>query len=442
MNPDRRAFAWAAFAWAAFVVYGSLVPFHFYPRTTSFDRVLSASVKIVSRSDAIAKMMLGVPLGFALLGAVCADRNWPWRKVAALWLLLLPACVLFSTAVEYGQLYTTTRTCSASDIIAQAFGALTGMTAWVLWGQRLTDRVRVAWERSDVNAVGRLLIAYLALLAFVQTLPFDASVSPADLYRKLRDTVRFVPFREFDGLNDVDRWKQIAKLASLAGLYFPIGLLAARLKGHIETWSIVRVLLTAIAVGVCLEAVQLVVKSRTPSATDAIVGALAAVAGWYAGRVHHEGLAIPFAVSWGIVWFAGLTSVTQVPTGTPRLETPHPFDWVPGLPLESSNPLFTFEEVLTKLVLFGLLGVLVAAWRLPPRSRRSSPGSVRVAVIFAAVLGLTVSGFFESGQRWYDAHTPCITDVLLGGFGAVFGVLASSLACERRGAGVPVRIAR
>ncbi len=413
---------------AAFVVYGSLVPFRFGPRTNDFDRVLAEGVNVASRSDAVANMMLGVPLGFALLGLVCVDRNWPRAKAAKVGLLLLPVCVLFTTAVEYAQLYTLTRTCSASDIVAQGLGAAAGMAAWVLIGQRFTGRARAVWERSDVNAVGKLLIAYLLLLAFIQTLPFDVSASPADLYRKLRDGTRFVPFGEFTGLNDEARWKQIAKLAKLVGLYFPLGLLAARLKGRVEGWGVVRVALAAFAVGVCLEAVQLLVKSRTPSATDALVGALAAVGGWYAGQVHHEGLAIPFALSWGVVWFAGMTPVTQSQPGAVRLETPRPFDWMPGLPFESGDPLFTLEEMLTKLVLFGLLGVIVAAWRLPPRSRRGAPGSVRAAVALAAVLGVFVSGFFESGQRWYDAHTPCATDVLLGGFGAALGVVAASRA--------------
>ncbi|MBP3959327.1 VanZ family protein [Gemmata sp. G18] len=441
MKSGRRVFAVIVCGVAAFIVYGSLVPFHFGPRTNSFGRVLADGVRISSRSDAVANVMLGVPLGFALLGLVSVDRAWPRRRVAGLGALLLPVCVLFSSAVEFAQLYTAERTCSASDIVAQGAGALAGMGAWVLWGQALTDRVRAVWARADVNASGQVLIAYLALLAFVQMLPLDLSASPAELYRKLRDTVRFAPFGAFDGLNDAERWEQIAKLAKLAGLYFPLGLLAARLKGHIQTWNIARVVLAAGAVALCLESAQLIVKSRTPSTTDALVGAVAAVLGWYAGRVHHEGLAIPFAVSWGVVWFAGMTPVTQSPANTPRLELPRPFDWVPGRPLESGDPLFTLEEVLTKLVLFGLLGVLVAAWRLPPRHRRGAPGSVRVAVVIATALGLAVSSFFESGQRWYDTHTPCITDVLLGGIGAAVGVVASSLTCVRRG-GSPARIAR
>jgi VanZ family protein len=436
LTPARRALAWAVLGVAAFTVYGSLVPFQFRALTVSrawnfFLTILSAGPEIHSRSDSAANVLLGIPLGFALLGLVSADRNWSRRKQAAFGLLLLPACVLFATGVEFAQLFTRNRHCTAADVVAQSLGAAAGMAAWVLGGQRITDRALAVWNRADLNAAGRILIAYLALLAFIETLPFDVTVSPADLYRKFRnhDTekgVRCVPFSEFDGVTDVQRWKQTGKLAKLAGLFFPVGLLAARLKGRTESWSILRVAPAAIALAACMEAPQLVIQSRSPSATDALVGAFAVVMGWYAGRIHHEGLALPFVVSWGVIWLAGMTPASLPPPGSPRLESPRPFDWMPGLPLESGDPLHALEEMLTKLVLFGLLGVLVAAWRLPPRTRRGRGGSVGVAVAVAALLGLLASGLFESNQRWYDTHTPCITDVLLGGLGAALGVLVAS----------------
>jgi VanZ family protein len=432
MTPARRGFAWAALGVAAFTVYGSLVPFHFRARTPGeafdeFAAVLAAGPKLVSRSDAAANLLLGVPLGFALLGLVCADRGFARARAARAGLVLLPLCTLFAAGVEFAQLFTAARTCSASDVLAQALGAALGMVAWVLRGQALTDAARAVWTRADVNAAGRVLIGYLAFVALVQTLPFDVSASPADLYRKFRDGgVKFAPFGEFEGADDARKWELIGKLVKLAGLFFPIGLLAARLKGRTENWGPVPVALAALAVAVLLEAPQLVVRSRTPSATDVLVGALAALGGWYAGRVHHEGLALPFTVSWGVVWFAALTAVTQPPAGATPRDVPRPFDWVPGLPFESGDPLHALEEMLVKLVLFGLLGVIVAAWRLPPRSRRAPRGSVPVALAVAAALGLLAAAFFESGQRWHDTHTPCVTDVLLGGAGAALGVLVAS----------------
>lgn len=426
MTPNRRALAWVAAGAVAFVVYGSLVPFRFGPRTDSFVRVMSDGVRITSRSDALANVLVTVPLGFALLGAVTADRRWTPGKTAAVGGLVVLACALLAAAVEFVQLYTPDRTCSASDVVAQTLGALLGCACWVLFGQLLTDRARGVWDRSAVNATGQLLLAYLGLVLLIQTLPLDVSASPADFYRKARAAARLGLFGELDGATDAQKWKRYGDLAKLAALYFPIGLLAARLKGRVERWSIVHVLPAALMLGGCLEAAQLVVASRTPSLGDALVGALAAVAGWYAGRVHHEGLALPFALSWFVVWFAGMTPVTQPPPGAVRLEVPRPVEWVPGLVLESGDPMFALGEILTKLVLFGLLGVIIAAWRLPPRHRGGVPGAVRPAAVTAGALGLVASALIESGQRWAETHTPGVTDVLLGGLGAALGVLVAS----------------
>lgn len=436
MTPHRRLLGAVALGAAAFTVYGSLVPFQFHAlppgdAVGQFRAVLAAGVKIESRSDAAANVLLGVPLGFALLGFCGADRRGGRAVVTAL--LLLPLCVLFAAGVEFAQLFTPGRNCAASDIVAQALGAAGGMFAWLAFGPRLTDTVVAVWQRADVDAAGKLLIAYVAYVAFIQVLPLDLSASPAALYRKARDDVRVRPFGEYEGKDAGERWKLTAKLVKLAALYFPIGLLAARLKGRVERWSTVPVALAALALGVCLEAPQLFVQSRLPGATDALIGAFAAVAGWYAGRVHDEGLAVPFALSWAVVWFAGMTCVTQPPPGAPRLADPRPFDWIPGAPLESGDPLFALEEVLTKLVLFGLLGAVVAARMLPPRTRRGATGSVRAAVLVAVTLGLLTSSVFEAGQRWYETHTPCVTDVLLGAAGAGLGVLVGSRLLRRVG---------
>jgi VanZ family protein len=434
----RREFAWLVLGAAGFTVYGSLVPLQFREISLAdaldaFWAVLAAGVKIDSRSDALANVMLGTPFGFALLGLVCVDRSWPRAKAVLIGLFLLPVCALFAASVEFSQLFTAARVCSTSDIAAQSFGSLVGMGVWVLWGQALTDHARAIWYRADVDAAGRLLLAYLALVVFIQTLPFDLTASPHNVYGKFRDGgVRFVPFGEFRGATSAERWAQIAKLVKLAGLYVPVGLLAAQLKGRVEGWSTARVALAALALGVCMEAIQIPIRSRVSSATDALVGALAALAGWYAARVHREGLAVPFVASWGVVWCAGMTVVTQSPPDTLKLETPRRFDWTPGLPLVSSDPMSALENMLTKLVLFGLLGVVIAAWRLPPRRRRGSRGSLRSAVVLAAALGLLLSGFFENGQRWYNEHTPSITDVLLGGLGAGLGVLVASRARPAR----------
>src|SRR5439155_23954107 len=88
----------------------------------------------------------------------------------------------------------------------------------------LGSQAGAVWTGAD--AAGRMLIAYLVLLAFVQLLPMDLSASPRDLYRKLRDGMVYVPFAEFRGAEGSKTLEQTGKLLRVFGLYLPIGLLA------------------------------------------------------------------------------------------------------------------------------------------------------------------------------------------------------------------------
>ncbi len=434
----RRALACCAAGAAAFTLYGSLVPFQFRALTIGralelFGMLLEEGVWVYSRSDLLANVLLGAPLGFFLLGAARADREPAAKRTLFAALALWPLCALFALGVEFAQQFTATRNCALSDIGAQSVGSALGMLAWAARGPALVRAARAVAARTDPNPAARVLFAYLAVLLFVQTLPFDVTASPGELYKKVRDGgVTVVPFAEFRGAPDERRWELYGKFVKLAGLFFPVGLLLARAGGRAARWGAPTVALAALALAVLAEAAQLPVRSRAPSATDALVGALAVLVAWYAARVHHEGLALPFAASWFVVWLAALTPAYLPRPGAPPPAEPRAFDWVPFAAVETGDPMHALEDVLTKLVLFGLVGVLVAARVLPPKVRRGPGGSVRVAVAISVALGLFVSAGVESAQRHAAAHTPGITDVLLGGAGAALGALAARAATRDR----------
>lgn len=365
----------------AFTVYGSLIPFDFQTRDaddarTAFHWAMTQRWMFESRSDAIANVMLGVPLGFGLVGFLRAERRGAAGDVFAS-LFCLPLCVAFAAAVEFCQLYLPERTTAGSDVLCQGFGSILGMAAWVVAGRWLVHQAEAIWSGS--GAAGRLLIAYLVVLAFVQMLPMDLSASPRDLYRKLRDDVVFVPFSE--GMT-VER---STRLLQVCGLFLPVGLFARR-----GGWSLAIPLMLAIAT----EGIQLLVKSRVPSATDALVGGFGVLFGWWLCSGSRT-------VMLFVLWLAAMLAISWQPF-TIR-EAPLPFDWIPGLPLERGHPLFALEDMLTKLILFGLGGALV---KHPAR---------------AALVGLLVAGLCESGQTMLGSHTPGLTDVLLGSLGMALG---------------------
>ena len=212
------------------------------------------------------------------------------------------------------------------------------MLAWLACGRRVTDEVRAA--ATGAGAAGRFLVGYVLLLAFVQSLPLDLTLSPYQVYHKVRDGgVRVVPFGEFRTLDRDGAWGRAAALLKLAGLYLPVGLLAGCLPaGHWAARSAGRVALAVLALALAIEAAQVLVYSRTTSATDAVVGAAAAFLGWVLVRLRSGPELGPGDVlGLGSWWLGALGVVSWEPfafAGPAR-----PFDWVPGSPLE---PTFTF----------------------------------------------------------------------------------------------------
>jgi VanZ family protein len=281
-SPGRGGYASLACGFALFTVYGSLVPFDFRARSpaeavNAFHWVLANRVAVESRADALANVLLGVPLGFCTLAALRTDRT----GTLAAWLaalVLLPACGAFAAAVEFAQLFVLGRTCSGSDILAQAVGSALGLAAWLTAGPYFTRQLRAAWSHPRLaGRPGHRFLAYCGFVLLAQALPLDIDTSPGDLYRLLRDGVADgrVTVVPFDELADPRRpgwpWAALA----LVALFLPAGLLLGAIPSRGGVCG-------AFAVGVVLagvtEAAQLVV-SRHPSTTDLLIGASAVAAG-------------------------------------------------------------------------------------------------------------------------------------------------------------------
>jgi VanZ family protein len=346
------------------------------------------------------------------MGLILADRQISTTRSAVLALALLPLCGLFAACVEFSQLFVPVRTCAGSDVVAQTVGSALGMVGWLIGGQWLTEQVRQA--TTGGGAAGRFLVAYVLLLGFIQALPLDLTLSPAQAYRKFRDgKVRVIPFGEFRTFNVTQTWERSAGLLKLAGLYLPAGLLAGCLPRNFgSSLGVSPILVLAIALPVGIEAGQVLVESRVSSATDALVGAIAIMVGWQLAWSFSASKTSCFIVA--LVWLASLIIISWQPFTLAGVR--QPFDWMPGMPLEGGNPLAALEEMLTKLVLFALLGVIVSIARRDKNRNKNIESQA-----LAATFGLMTSIMFEFGQTRMANHTPCITDVLLGGLGAGVG---------------------
>lgn len=451
MPPTARTYGVLTLGTLAFILYGSLVPFEFRARpwgetVDAFSFAMSSRLKIQSRSDALANVMLGVPLGFSLLGLLCVDRKSKHREMVC-GVAILPACVLFSAMVEFAQLYCPTRTCAGSDVLMQAIGVVIGSVGWFILGQWLTEQARKAWAGPRIGgSAGRLLVAYLALLACVQALPLDLTLSPRDVYKNVRDKVTYIPFGEFRTVLTEHRedkkppppsdkpqltteeqlWDLVRSRIEVVALYLPVGLLAGCLPGRFwqTRWSTLPLFGLGLLLGVFMESIQIFVMSRTPSATDVLIGAVAVVLGWRLAYQPSEERRTEAKSRWRIgfvVWLLCLFVANWQPfnftLGTSVIE------WLPLLPLEVRNPLFALQNLLTKVILFAPLGVAAAC------EMRFVPAKTRLGV--AVGLGLAISLLIELGQLFLPTRTPSVTDVMIGGIGAWFGAAAASRAWGR-----------
>lgn len=417
--PNRRTYAILAAAAALFIAYGSIVPLSFRERPPgevldAFVWAMTNRVMPQSRVDALTNLLVGIPLGFFLLAMSRVDRDNDRRRDVLAGACWLPACAALGAAVEFAQLYLPSRTCASSDVILQTFGAAGGMLVWILFGRGLTRIAREIWTRGrDGGTTGRILLAYLLLIAFIQSLPLDLNPSPKGIYRKVRDEARFEPFVEFQGEDRVV-WAPIGASIKLFGLFLPAGLLASR---HRRLGSRpVRMIAFAVVVAVGAEAIQVAIRSRTPAATDAIVGAAGIVVGWLLGRLATGGISVEAALILGQIWAAALLIAYWQP-----FEERWPargMEWTPGMPMQNPDPLITLFDLLQKPVLFAPLGVLVAALRLELNPR--------CMLTIAAGVGVLVAAAIEFGQRYLESHYPGTTDIMLGGLGGFLGAWLAS----------------
>jgi glycopeptide antibiotics resistance protein len=437
-----RQYGWLALGFLALALYGSFVPFHFRPLALSeavsrFQAVCATPVRVESRSDWLANILLFIPLSFLWMAALCVDRPRWAGLIAAL--VVLPACAALSATIEFTQLFFPPRVSSLNDVVAESIGGVLGTLAWLAWGQRITGWARRVWGAPGSKSMAaRLLPGYLAYLVLVHVLPLDLTISPVEIYHKYREgRVTLAPFtsRYADGF-------EMAQKNLMNVIYFlPIGLLLAHFRGR--TWQCgrcwARVLGLGLAVAGTIEFLQLFVVSRSFDATDIVTGALAVLAGWGGvlvyRRLRPESSAAP-GRRLSVLRLIGLTAWLAVLV----FLNWQPFDFTPEIGLDrlgrvplvpfvdyyEENYIHAFDQFLQKTFLFVPLGALLTP--VDPRPKRG----ILFPVLGAALVATTL----EAGQLFLPTRVASVTDVLVESFGAWLGIVLIrrfrlSLAAER-----------
>jgi VanZ family protein len=409
-----------------FTLYGSYVPFqwnqvHFATAVEQFPETVLQGLWPTSKSDWVANVILGMPLGFSLMGWWQARRS-PSASPGLLGLAVLPICAFFSAGVEFGQLFVVGRTCAGSDIMAQSIGAAAGIVLWIWRGPWLTRVLEEAFFHPAVaSGPIRLLTIYLGLFALIEWLPLDINVSPRAIYHRFKEgSVTWDPFSEVTPRLEDERsvWPPLASWCELLLLALPVGVLLT-LSGTRRV-SLAQAWLGGLLLGLILELGQIPVMSRHPSISDVLIIQLGVSLGWLLGM----GLALPgsrkykweWVVVVGQVWLFGLIVIHWQPFDFDlrmRWSNFARMSWLPLSGQTEKNYLWALNEILTKLVLYIPLGALFL-WPMSRNERASS-----VWLVAGLVAGIAT--ILELGQIASRTRLTSPSDVLFGLVGGAIG---------------------
>ncbi len=127
-SPPRRAYVAVLALTVAFILYGSLFPFTWYERPGSaLAHLLGTWQDWDHRGDLLANIVLYMPFGFFLVGALS-----PHRPPLSCLLVAAAAGSALACGVELSQFHDLGRTASMGDVYANAAGSTTGAVAAVL----------------------------------------------------------------------------------------------------------------------------------------------------------------------------------------------------------------------------------------------------------------------------------------------------------------------
>jgi len=427
--PSRRTFACLALVTVGFALYVSLLPFRLraIPLDAAWEDFLlamSSWPQNVPRVNFLANVLLFVPVGFGLCGALRADRV-PRLTLRAL-LVVLGASVAASLAAEFLQEFAPGRVVSAPDVLAQTTGCWVGIVVWLGVGPELIHWIRETRRRTHHDRVTRALVAYAAFWAFANLAPFDITLNVDRLANRWRDgEIVLIPFAS--NLPPARLWWDAVVTAVSA---VPLGaLLLVGWQPRDQRRSVAAVMGIGVAALVALETAQIFIRSHGSDMTDVVCGAVGVAIGTLVGiwtfdrkldapdddtfvRWAWLGLAAWCLMLGAYHWqpFDFVTDESLVRQKLARIS------FVPLAGYRSGSDLNAFNTLLAKIGLAIPFGG-ITSFALGSLARRPIPFALAwvslAGVVFAAI---------EFGQFFLPTRVPDPSDVWLGIAGSGLGI--------------------
>jgi VanZ family protein len=392
---------------AAFIVYGTTIPFNFVhdrqlilgnlARVTWNPLIAADTGTRVSIPDFVGNVLLFGPFGLFGVWALPPPRA-PWARVGLVALVGLALTV----GVEALQLLTIDRTTSASDVFANALGALAGAVAAVFltaFVERFLRAVSAAGV-ATVPSFFPFLVATLVLFAAALE-PLDVTLDVSSVIPKLRtfmaDPIQF-------GVPTDEALSFLQHLLFTSTLVVWLKDIRVGLPGALAA-------IVGVVVALGVEAGQLFIGARMPGLWDAGIGIAGALAGIPVG--------IAFKVSpRNPLWWVGVFALTtlgmamqQLSPFTPVVDDARFFQWIPFLNYYTFTSSETVSHSAELLLGYFPLGFALA---LATRRRRNR---VRVAIAAALMIAAPV----EYLQLYIGGRFPDVTDIALSLAGAWVG---------------------
>lgn len=420
----RAVLAAAALISLSLVVYASLVPLNYTPKTfdetfAQFQKTPWIQLGIESRADWVANGLVMLPAGFLAAGAIDWRRKRRWLLLfASPFIVALLVATVF--AIEFVQIWFPPRVVSQNDIFAGAIGSLVGVLLWWLVGRSLLGQIEQFLLAPPGLTKWKLLMNFGVIgLLIYNLMPLDLLISFAELREKFdAGAIRLIPFQEFHFTG-----KAILFLAIAWGRLVPYAFVATLQNGIRHT--IVQGLMLALL----LELVKVPIHSRPASATGVVASALGVLMVACGASLLTRWLAfLDRAMVWCIaalgwtgvmlVSFLGrFDSIERDPAVlVKRLQE---ILVVPFARAHASSEFEAGENILVKLIVFGALTFLLSGWCSRLRSKTTLRIAKMVSIVGCVVLGLGI----EVGQVFLPPLFPDATDFILYGIGGLLGVL-------------------
>jgi VanZ family protein len=377
---------------------------------------MSAWPERVPRVNFLANVLLFVPAGFGLCGALRADRE-PRLTVRAL-VVILCASAAASLTAEFLQEFAPGRVVSASDVLAQTAGCCVGIVAWLGVGPELIHWLRETRRRTHHDRITRALAAYAAFWAFANLAPFDITLNVDRLANRWRDgEIVLIPFTS--NLPPARFWWDAVVTAVSA---VPLGaLLLVGWQPRDRRRSAAAAMATGVVTLAVLETVQIFIRSHGADMTDVVCGAVGLAIGTLVGvRVFDRRLDAPANVTlvrWAWIglgaWCLMLGAYHWQPFdfGVDENLVRQKLARISLIPLagyRSGSDLNAFNTLLAKIGLAIPFGGIISL---------ALEGLARHPALFTLAwisLAAAIFGAIEFGQFFLPSRVPDPSDVWLG----------------------------